>query len=146
MGELIQSSVSQAGGGADTSGFLLMMMAMFAIFYFLLIRPQRKQQQQHQNLLAGLKKGDEVILSSGFVGKIFAVEDKTIQVELAPNMRVKVLKQAVSQSAAQALSASGTKSLESAPAAGDNGVSSVPTDGEGETQKAGKKSGKKPSA
>ena len=73
-----------------------MFAAMFGILYFILIRPQQKQQKKHQALLAGLKKGDEVILSSGIMGKVFAVEDRVVIVELADKVKFKVLKQAVS--------------------------------------------------
>lgn len=95
MGETVQSVVAQAGGGFDAS-FLIMMVAMFAIVYFLMIRPQRKQQQEHQALLGALKKGDEVVLSSGIIGKIFAVEDKVVTLDIGQSTRIRVLKNAVS--------------------------------------------------
>ena len=74
---------------------------MFVIMYFLMIRPERKRQGEHQNLLTALKRGDEVVLTSGIIAKILAVEDKTLVVEIAESssknqVRVKVLKQAVS--------------------------------------------------
>ncbi|MFZ9887201.1 MAG: preprotein translocase subunit YajC [Myxococcota bacterium] len=95
MGETIQASVTQAGGGFDPS-FLIMLAAMFAVMYFLMIRPQRKQQQEHAALLASLKKGDEVVLSSGLIGKIFSVESRLITLDLGNNTRVRVVKQSVS--------------------------------------------------
>ena len=102
MGETVQSVVAQAGGGFDAS-FLIMMVAMFAIVYFLMIRPQRKQQAEHQALLNALKKGDEVVLSSGLIGKIFAVEDRVVTVDLGGGTKVRVLKSAVSAPAARML-------------------------------------------
>lgn len=153
MGETIQVAVAQAGGG-DIGGFLVMMVAMFAIFYFLLIRPQRKQQLEHQNLLASLKKGDEVVLSSGLFGKIFAVEDKTVTVEIAQNTRVKVLKQAVTGPAQKALSGPAAKQVEAKgdkPAAEpssekSDGEPEAGENGEDKSAKSGKKGGKRPSA
>lgn len=91
-----QMQFAQSAGG--TSGLLstlLMFGAMFAILYFILIRPQQKQQKKHQALLAGLKKGDEVILSSGILGKIFAVEDRIVVIEIGDKTKLRVLKQAV---------------------------------------------------
>lgn len=85
-----------AGGGSGLLSTLLMFAAMFAILYFVLIRPQQKQQKKHQALLAGLKKGDEVILSSGIMGKVFAVEDRIVVIEINDKTKFKVLKQAVS--------------------------------------------------
>lgn len=91
MGELIQATVAQAGGGSML-GVLGMFGAMFAIMWFLMIRPERKRQTDHQNMLASLKKGDEVVLSSGLFGKIHAIEDKVVVLEVAEKTRVKVLK------------------------------------------------------
>jgi preprotein translocase subunit YajC len=83
------------GAGGSLISTLLMFGAMFAILYFVLIRPQQKQQKKHQTLLSGLKKGDEVVLSSGIMGKIFAVEDRIIILEISDKTKLKVLKQAV---------------------------------------------------
>jgi preprotein translocase subunit YajC len=86
---------AQDGAGSGLLSTLLMFAAMFAILYFILIRPQQKQQKKHQALLAGLKKGDEVILSSGIMGKIYAIEDRVVVIEINDKTRLKVLKQAV---------------------------------------------------
>jgi len=87
---------AQGAAGANSMiSTLLMFGAMFAILYFILIRPQQKQQKKHQALLAGIKKGDEVILSSGIIGKIHAVEDRIVVLEIGEKTKLKVLKQAV---------------------------------------------------
>lgn len=87
---------AQGATGANSMiSTLLMFGAMFAILYFILIRPQQKQQKKHQALLAGIKKGDEVILSSGIIGKIYSVEDRVVVLEIGDKTRLKVLKQAV---------------------------------------------------
>ncbi len=95
----MENSLNFAAGAANSgSGLLstlLMFGAMFAILYFILIRPQQKQQKKHQDLLAGLKRGDEVVLSSGIIGKIFQVEDRFIILEIGDKTKIKVLKQAV---------------------------------------------------
>lgn len=84
-----------ASAGGSLLSTLLMFAAMFAILYFILIRPQQKQQKKHQALLAGLKKGDDVILSSGIMGKVFAVEDRIVIIEIGEKTKLRVLKQAV---------------------------------------------------
>jgi preprotein translocase subunit YajC len=86
---------AQEAGANSMISTLLMFGAMFAILYFILIRPQQKQQKKHQALLAGIKKGDEVILSSGIIGKIYAVEDRVVVLEIGEKTKLKVLKQAV---------------------------------------------------
>ncbi len=80
-------------GGAF--GMFLPMILVFAIFYFLLIRPQAKQRKQHALLIQNVKKGDEVVTTSGIHGKITGVADSIITVEIADNVRIKMEKQQV---------------------------------------------------
>lgn len=94
LGEVLQFAQG-ASPGSGLLSTLLMFGAMFAILYFILIRPQQKQQKKHQALLAGLKRGDEVILSSGIIGKVFSVEDRIVILEVGDKTKLKVLKQAV---------------------------------------------------
>lgn len=92
MSELFGQSGAEGGG---IFSMLLMFGGMFAIMYFILIRPQQKQQKKHQELVASLKKGDEIILSSGICGRVFAVEDKYLILEMMDKNKVKVLRHAV---------------------------------------------------
>lgn len=71
------------------------LVAMAAIVYFLIIRPQRTQQKEHESVLTSLKKGDDVVLQSGILGKIAAVTDKTVSLEIASGVKVRVLKSSV---------------------------------------------------
>lgn len=87
-----QAQASSSGGLMST---VVMFAVMFAVLYFILIRPQQKQQKKHQSLLDSLKKGDEVILASGIMGKVSLVEDKIVFIEIGEKTRLKVLKQAV---------------------------------------------------
>ncbi len=70
---LLMAPAGEGGGGL--TGTLIMFAAFIAIFYFLLIRPQRKQQQEHEELVANLKKGDEVVTLGGIVGTIVHLTD-----------------------------------------------------------------------
>lgn len=83
-----------AQGGADFS-FILLMVAMFVIFYFLLIRPQQKKQKELKEMIANLKHGDQVITSSGIYGKITAITDQTITLEIAEKTKIKLARNAV---------------------------------------------------
>ncbi len=65
---------------------------MVVLFYFMLIRPQQKRAKDHQVMLGNLKRGDNVVLSSGMLGKIVRVEDKEVGVEIAQGVTVKVVK------------------------------------------------------
>ena len=72
------------------------LVAMVAIFWFLILRPQMRRQKEHQTKLGGLKKGDQVLTGGGFVGKVVRVDDHYVDVELAPNLKVKAVKSTIS--------------------------------------------------
>lgn len=84
------------GGGSGQQGsplsMILFLGIIFAIFYFLLIRPQKKRQAEHQKFVTSLQKGEEVITDSGIVGRIQGIADKLVTLEIADNVRVKILK------------------------------------------------------
>ena len=69
---------------------IIMLVIMFAIFYLLLIRPQQKRAKQHKELVENLKSGDQVVTAGGIHGKIVAVQDDIITLEIASNVRIKV--------------------------------------------------------
>jgi preprotein translocase subunit YajC len=66
------------------------LIVIFAVFYFVLIRPQQQKAKEHRVMLANLKKNDEVITSGGIFGKVVALNDKVVTLEIAPNIRVRV--------------------------------------------------------
>ncbi len=65
---------------------------IFVIFYFMLIVPQRKQQKEHKNLLANLKKNDEVVTASGIHGTIVNVKDTSVILRVDENVKIEVEK------------------------------------------------------
>jgi preprotein translocase subunit YajC len=86
-----------AGQGAPQGGGfeMLIMLAVFAvIFYFMIYRPQAKRAKEHKNLMAAMSKGDEVLTSGGFIGKITKISDEKdfISIELNPNNEVVIKK------------------------------------------------------
>jgi preprotein translocase subunit YajC len=88
---------AQGGGGEPSSTFLGLMplILMFAIFYFLLIRPQQKRSKEHKAMLEAVKRGDDVITSGGIHGKVTGITDEVLTLEVAPNVKIRVQKQAV---------------------------------------------------
>lgn len=86
--------LGQALGSSATTQ-LLFFGALFAIMYFVMIRPQQKQMKEQQAMMAALKKGDDVVTSGGLLGKVFAVSDKELVLEVASGVRVRVLKSSV---------------------------------------------------
>jgi preprotein translocase subunit YajC len=77
-------------GSGNPMGTLFMLAAFFAILYFLLIRPQRQQQKAHQELVAGLKRGDEIATLGGIVGKIIHLEDDRVTIKTAEDTRLEI--------------------------------------------------------
>lgn len=78
-----------AGGQGGLMSFLPLIL-IFVVFYFLLIRPQQKKAKAHQEFIANLKKGDEVLTSGGIQGKITGLTDRVATLEIAENVRVKI--------------------------------------------------------
>jgi preprotein translocase subunit YajC len=84
---------AQAGPGVGSPSQLisfLPLVLVFIIFYFLLIRPQQKKAKEHQQMLGKLKKNDEVMTSGGIYGKVTALTDNIVTLEVAPNVRIRV--------------------------------------------------------
>ena len=94
MNSLIPAAWAQAGGASTSSQFapVLMMVVFVGIFYFLLIRPQQKKAKDHQNMVAKLSAGDEVVTSGVILGRIIEVSDAFITLEVADSVRLKIQK------------------------------------------------------
>ena len=69
---------------------------IFVIFYFFLIRPQQKRVKDHKNMVAQLKRGDQVVTSGGIVGRIERIlEDDKAELTIAENVNIKVIKSTI---------------------------------------------------
>jgi preprotein translocase subunit YajC len=86
-------SPQQPGGLMAFAPFVL----MFGVLYFLILRPQQKRMKEQQNMINALKQGDEIMTQSGILGKVTGITEKVVTVEIADNVRVKMLKSQVSQ-------------------------------------------------
>jgi preprotein translocase subunit YajC len=88
-----------SGTEANPQGQMLQMLGMFAIlgvmFYFLLIRPQQKQRKEQENLMKNIKSGDRVLINPGIYGIVSNVKEKTFTVKIADNVKIEVLKSAI---------------------------------------------------
>jgi preprotein translocase subunit YajC len=76
---------------------LIPMVLIFAVFYFLLLRPQEKRRKEREKLVNEVKKGEEVLTNSGIYGIVTKVSESepNIEVEIAKDVRIKVLKSAI---------------------------------------------------
>lgn len=73
----------------------LPLIIIFGIFYFLLIRPQQKRAKEHREKIESINVGDMVITSGGIKGKVKRVEDTDIDVEIASQVDVKIIKSTI---------------------------------------------------
>jgi preprotein translocase subunit YajC len=96
MTSMLVSTAAAAGtGGASGAQFFMQivpLLLIFVVFYFLLIRPQQKRAKEHEAKLNAVQKNDEVVTGGGLMGKVTKVADDHVEVEIAPNVRVKALK------------------------------------------------------
>lgn len=79
-----------ADPGTGIMNTIIMFGLMFLILYFMIIRPQQKRQKERQKMIDSVKKGDRVVTSGGIHGVVAGVEDKTLLVEIADKVKVKV--------------------------------------------------------
>ncbi|HXM31571.1 MAG TPA: preprotein translocase subunit YajC [Xanthobacteraceae bacterium] len=85
-------------GGSDMLFQVAPFALIFVIMYFLILRPQQKRAKDHQTLVSQLRRGDTVVTSGGLVGKITkVVDDNEIEVQIADNVRVRQLRQMVTE-------------------------------------------------
>ncbi len=87
---LAQAAPAPAGPSLITQ--LLFFVPLILIFYFLLIRPQQQRAKKHAEMIAAVKRGDTVVTSGGLIGKVNKVNDTEITLDLAENVRVRVIK------------------------------------------------------
>lgn len=69
-------------------GQLPLLAAIVAIFYFLVIRPQNQERKRHEELVAGLKRDDEIVTQTGMYGRVTQVQGGRVELEIAPKVRV----------------------------------------------------------
>jgi len=84
-------------GGAGGTFNLLFFGAMFLIIYLFMIRPQSKRQNEQKKFMSALVKGDDVVTSSGILGKINKIEDEIITLEVGNKTYIRVTKNAISK-------------------------------------------------
>ena len=83
---LFIASAHAQGGELFQIVFLVL---LFVLFYFIATRPQRKRQKEHAEMVAALSKGDEVVTSSGILGKVTSLDDNYMVLNVANNVDMK---------------------------------------------------------
>ena len=95
---ILMSMVQASPAGSQPNGWVAFiiqsfpLLAIFVIFYVLWIRPQQRRAKAHQEAVAAVKKGDEVITAGGIRGRVTKVGDDEAEVEIAQGVKVRVVK------------------------------------------------------
>ena len=90
------AAASPSGFGAFAQ--FVPLVAIFVIFYFLMIRPQQRRLKAHRAMIDAVKQGDEVITGGGLIGRVTRVKDDgEIEVEVAPTVKLRVVKGTLSE-------------------------------------------------
>lgn len=99
MGFFIQDAIAAgattAPAQADGGFSLVMIGVIFVLFYFMLIRPQNKRAKAHTELVNKLTQDDEVITSSGILGRVVSLDEQYIKLSVAEGMEITLQRSAV---------------------------------------------------
>ena len=90
------TGAAASGGAASVFIQIFPLLLIFVIFYFLLIRPQQRRMKQHQQMVADVKPRDTAITTGGLIGKVTKVDENEVELEIAQNVRVRVVKSMLS--------------------------------------------------
>lgn len=89
------SAASPLGSGFD---ILILFLPMIVVFYFLIFRPQRQQQKKREEILKGIKRGDQVVLGGGLIGKVTKViDDNELEAEIAEGVKVRAVRAMIAE-------------------------------------------------
>jgi preprotein translocase subunit YajC len=83
----------------DLLPLIIFMVIMFLMFYYMVIMPAKRRQKAHQDLVAAIKEGDEIISAGGIYGRIIKLRDESVDVEVAPGVKIKFDRRAIRRKA-----------------------------------------------
>lgn len=86
-----------AGGGAAMLLQFAPLVFIFVIFYFLLIRPQQRRMKEHRSAVDAVQRNDQIVTAGGIIAKVIKVDANEVEAEIAPNVRVKIVKGTISE-------------------------------------------------
>ncbi|MEM6525392.1 MAG: preprotein translocase subunit YajC [Bacteroidota bacterium] len=91
----------QAAGEGSPYSSLILFGGVALVFYFFMIRPQQKKQKDQKKFIEEIKRGDQVITVGGIHGKVLAVEDDAVSLEVDKGVKMKVQKSSISLEASK---------------------------------------------
>ena len=100
MFEGIAYAASAAGSEGGMSYLLMQIfpfILLFGVLYFVMIRPQQKRMKEHRELIASVKRGDQVVTAGGLIGKVTKVDETEVTVEFSKDVQVQVVKSTIAE-------------------------------------------------
>ena len=98
----VSEALAQTAGTAAPSsplgdiGFFVPLILVFVVMWFFMIRPQQKKQKEHQAMIRAAKRGDKIVTSGGIMGVITKANDNDVEVEIAKDVKIQVMRHAIS--------------------------------------------------
>lgn len=80
---------------------IVFMAVMLVMFYYMVLVPTKRRQKTHQDLVAGIKEGDEIITAGGIYGKVVKLREETVDIEVAQGVRLKLDRRALRRKAGE---------------------------------------------
>ncbi len=99
----------QAGSPQSNMTSFLFILAMFVVFWLFIIRPQSKRQKEQKTFMESLQKGDEIVTSSGILGRITKIEDNIITIEVGGKVYLRITRSAISKELTESVHGAGKK-------------------------------------
>jgi preprotein translocase subunit YajC len=95
----ISPAYAQMPGGDAMQSLLIPLALMLPIFYFLVIRPNQQRDKQRRELLSSVRRGDTVVMTNGFIGRVTKVKegDSEVEVEFSDTMRLRVARSYIAE-------------------------------------------------
>lgn len=87
---------AEPSGTQGLTSFILLLGPLILIWYLLIIRPQSRQRRKTQEMLQNLKTGDRVVTNGGVLGTIVSFGSNTVQLQVATQVKIEVLRSAIS--------------------------------------------------
>lgn len=95
ISDALAEAAPAAAGQPDLLASLILPIGLVVLFYFFLIRPQSKRHKEHKTMISGLQKGEEIVTTGGLLGKITAIGENFITLEVSKDVSIHVQKSAV---------------------------------------------------
>ena len=75
---------------------LFLLFGFLILIYFLMIRPENKRRKTHQEMLASIELGEEIVTAGGILGKVSKITDQYLELSISENTKIKVQKTSIS--------------------------------------------------